>query len=122
MITVTRRFTEVALIVIAVITFGVAVAVGFGLAGADSTAPQPLNSQSANAPQSPSEPCISGIWVYNPYVVNCNLQRQGPHILGQAPDAGALIACRDNKQCLSLYVNGGYGWYPGATLTPSYRP
>jgi len=75
----------------------------------------------AEAPRSP-QPCVPGIWVYNPYVVNCGLPPRGTRVLGQAPDAGALIACRGNKQCLSLYVNGGYGWYPGATLTPSYRP
>jgi len=38
-----------------------------------------------------------------------------------------LLACNIGSgafraQCLSLYVNGGYGWYPGATLAPGYHP
>lgn len=92
----------------------VALTLGSGLADAEPLPPAP--------PLSPEEPCVPGVWVYNPYVQNCNLPKRGTRVLGQAPDAGALIACRGNKQCLSLYVNGGYGWYPGATLTPSYHP
>ena len=34
----------------------------------------------------------------------------------------AIINCRGNKLCLSLYVNGGYGWYPGAVMVPGYSP
>ena len=66
--------------------------------------------------------CINGVWPLNPYVVNCNLPPRGNRVLGAAPDAGAIIACRHNPQCLSLYVNGGMGWYPGATLVPGYHP
>ncbi len=97
-------------------------ATGFALLVTASTAGLGVASADTEAPQSPDQPCVPGIWVYNPYVVNCGLPPRGTRVLGQAPDAGALIACRGNKQCLSLYVNGGYGWYPGATLTPSYRP
>jgi hypothetical protein len=48
-------------------------------------------------------------------------------VLGSAPDQTALLNCGIGSealraQCLSLYVNGGYGWYPGATLVPGYRP
>ena len=53
----------------------------------------------------------------NPYVVNCNLPPRGPHIIGAAPDAGALIACRHIPICISYYVN-----YPGTLLVPGYRP
>ncbi|MGV1006857.1 MAG: hypothetical protein ACOYEV_19300 [Candidatus Nanopelagicales bacterium] len=116
MVTVSHGFHRLIIALIVVAFAGVALTVGWGLAGADST-----GSDSAG-PQSPAQPCVQGIWVYNPYVVNCNLQRHGTRVLGQAPDAGALIACKDNKQCLSLYINGGYGWYPGAILTPSYHP
>lgn len=69
-----------------------------------------------------AEPCVNGVWPLNPYVVNCNLQPRQSRVLGSAPDAGALIACNHNAQCLSLYVNGGYGWYPGAVLVPGYHP
>lgn len=75
-------------------------------------------------PASPDEPCINGVWPLNPYVVNCNLPPRGKRVLGSAPDAGALIACDGpwRAECLSLYVNGGYGMYPGAILAPGYRP
>ena len=78
----------------------------------------------APADASPSQPCINGVWPYNPYVVNCNLPPRQNRVLGAAPDAGALIAGKGNwrAECLSLYVNGGYGWYPGATLVPGYHP
>lgn len=61
--------------------------------------------------------CINGVYPLNPYVVNCNLPRRPNRVIGSAPDAGALIACRDNPWCLSYYVN-----YPGALLVPGYRP
>ena len=53
----------------------------------------------------------------NPYVVNCNLPPRGNHIIGAAPDAGAIIACRHVPMCISYYVN-----YPGTLLVPGYRP
>ena len=51
-------------------------------------------------------PCVNGVIPWNPYVVNCNLPPRGPRIRGAAPDAGAIIACRDHPGCLSWYVNG----------------
>jgi len=58
--------------------------------------------------------CIDGIVPLNPYVANCGLpQRQGEQVIGAAPDAGAIIACRHNPACLALYVN-----YPGTVLVP----
>lgn len=50
--------------------------------------------------------CVDGVIPWNPYVVNCNLPPRGPYIRGAAPDAGAIIACRDHPGCLSWYVNG----------------
>ena len=62
--------------------------------------------------------CINGVFPLNPYVPNCNLPpRSGPQVIGAAPDAGALIACRHNPICLSYYVN-----YPGALMVPGYHP
>lgn len=104
-----NRFSRLAMVAVA--TAGL----GFGLAALGGvTAP--------TVGASPDQPCINGVWPLNPYVVNCNLPPRGNRVLGAAPDAGAIIACRHNPQCLSLYVNGGYGWYPGATLVPGYRP
>jgi hypothetical protein len=51
-------------------------------------------------------PCVNGIVPLNPYVQNCNLPPRQNHVRGAAPDAGAIIACRDNPWCLSDYVNG----------------
>ena len=53
-----------------------------------------------------AKPCVNGVIPWNPYVVNCNLPPRGPKIRGAAPDAGAIIACRDHPGCLSWYVNG----------------
>ena len=51
-------------------------------------------------------PCVNGVIPWNPFVVNCNLPPRGPRVRGAAPDAGAIIACRDHPGCLSWYVNG----------------
>lgn len=67
-------------------------------------------------------PCYNGVFPLNPNVANCSLPPRQTRVLGAAPDAGAIINCRGNPQCLSLYVNGGYGWYPGAVLVPGYHP
>lgn len=54
-----------------------------------------------------SRPCVNGVVPWNPYVVNCNLPpRTTPKVRGAAPDAGAIIACRNHPGCLSWYVNG----------------
>jgi hypothetical protein len=53
-----------------------------------------------------ARPCVNGVIPWNPYVVNCNLPPRGPRVRGAAPDAGAIIACRDHPGCLSWYVNG----------------
>jgi hypothetical protein len=61
---------------------------------------------SQSAPQASAQPCVDGVIPWNPYVVNCNLPPRGPWIRGAAPDAGAIIACRNKPGCLSWYVNG----------------
>lgn len=59
--------------------------------------------------------CVNGVIPLNPYVVNCNLPPRGNHVIGAAPDAGAIIACRHVPICISYYVN-----YPGTLLVPGY--
>jgi len=61
---------------------------------------------SETAPRASAQPCVNGVIPWNPYVVNCNLPPRGPRVRGAAPDAGAIIACRDHPGCLSWYVNG----------------
>lgn len=61
--------------------------------------------------------CVPGVIPLNPYVVNCNLPARGNRVVGAAPDAGAIIACRNQPVCLSYYVN-----YPDALVVPGYRP
>lgn len=88
-----------------------------GLAGI-ATAAVGLALAPAGIPSAAAAPdCVNGVVPLNPYVVNCNLPPRGPHVIGAAPDAGAIIACRDSPICLSYYVN-----YPGALLVPGYRP
>ena len=53
-----------------------------------------------------AQPCVDGVIPWNPFVVNCNLPPRAPRVRGAAPDAGAIIACRDHPGCLSWYVNG----------------
>lgn len=61
--------------------------------------------------------CVNGVIPLNPYVVNCNLPKRTTRVIGSAPDAGAIIACRHVPICISYYVN-----YPGTLLVPGYRP
>lgn len=72
-------------------------------------------------------PCYNGVFPLNPYVDNCAIPSRPPRVLGSAPDQTALLSCNIGsealrKMCLSLYVNGGYGWSPGAVLVPGYHP
>jgi hypothetical protein len=69
------------------------------------------------APAGAAPDCTNGVVPLNPYVVNCNLPQRGNHVIGAAPDAGAIIACRHSPICLSYYVN-----YPGTLIVPGYRP
>lgn len=79
----------------------------------------------ASAGPSPSAPCYNGVFPLNPEVSNCALPKRPPRVLGSAPDQTAILNCGNGPwraQCLSLYVNGGYGLYPGAVLVPGYHP
>ena len=58
------------------------------------------------APRASAQPCVDGVIPWNPYVVNCNLPPRQIRVPGAAPDAGAIIACRNHPGCLSWYVNG----------------
>ena len=64
---------------------------------------------------SASPDCVNGVIPLNPYVVNCNLPPRSTQVIGAAPDAGAIIACRHVPMCISYYVN-----YPGTLLVPGY--
>jgi len=61
-----------------------------------------------NAPQASARPCYNGVIPWAPFVPSCTLPGpQGPRVRGAAPDANAIIACRDHPGCLSWYINGG---------------
>ncbi|WP_166654774.1 hypothetical protein [Mycobacterium sp. BK086] len=68
-------------------------------------------------PAAATPDCTNGVVPLNPYVPNCGLPPRKTQVIGAAPDAGALIACRHNPICLSYYVN-----YPGTLIVPGYRP
>jgi hypothetical protein len=60
-----------------------------------------------SVPQASAQPCYNGVIPWGPYVPSCTLPGpQGPRVRGQAPDANAIIACRNHPGCLSWYVNG----------------
>ncbi|MGV0811114.1 hypothetical protein ABQF34_04085 [Mycolicibacterium boenickei] len=70
-------------------------------------APTTVWSQIAPPPtETQARPCVNGVIPWNPYVVNCNLPPRQPRVRGAAPDAGAIIACRDRPGCLAWYING----------------
>jgi hypothetical protein len=54
-----------------------------------------------------AQPCYNGVIPWNPYVPSCTLPGPvGPRVRGAAPDATAIIACRNHPGCLAWYVNG----------------
>ncbi|MCV7065180.1 hypothetical protein H7H51_04715 [Mycolicibacterium farcinogenes] len=70
-------------------------------------APTTVWAQNIPAPtDTQARPCVNGVIPWNPYVVNCNLPPRQPRVRGAAPDAGAIIACRDRPGCLAWYING----------------
>ena len=55
-----------------------------------------------------AQPCYNGVIPWGPFIPSCTLPGpQGPRVRGAAPDATAIIACRNHPGCLSWYVNGG---------------
>ena len=62
---------------------------------------------SESSAQQTARPCYNGVIPWAPYVPSCTLPGpQGTKIRGSAPDANAIIACRNHPGCLSWYVNG----------------
>ena len=60
-----------------------------------------------SAPEASAQPCYNGFLPGAPLIPSCTLPGpQGPRVRGQAPDANAIIACRNLPGCLSWYVNG----------------
>jgi hypothetical protein len=60
------------------------------------------------APQAAAQPCYNGVLPWGPFVPSCTVPGpQAPRVRGAAPDANAIIACRNHPGCLSWYVNGG---------------
>ena len=61
------------------------------------------------APQASAQPsCYNGVLPWGPFVPSCTAP--GPtsrRVRGAAPDANAIIACRNHPGCLSWYINGG---------------
>jgi hypothetical protein len=89
------------------------VAVGGALAATVAAASVSMLGAPAGAIQNADTPCVNGVVPGNPYIVNCNLPPRSHRIPGQAPDAGAIIACRGLPGCLNYYVN-----YPGQIWGP----
>jgi len=56
--------------------------------------------------QPQAQPCYNGVVPGNPYVKSCSLPGPQNKIRGSAPDANAIIACKDWPGCLSWYING----------------
>ena len=84
----------------------------------------------ASPGETPAAPCVDGITPLDPYANICSIPYRPPRVLGSAPDQTALLNCSVGgqvlrAQCLSQFVNGGYGGfggYPGAVLGPGFRP
>jgi hypothetical protein len=61
-----------------------------------------------SAPPASAQPCYNGVLPWGPFVPSCTVPGpQSPRVRGAAPDANAIIACRNHPGCLSWYVNGG---------------
>jgi hypothetical protein len=60
-----------------------------------------------SAPPASAQPCYNGVLPWGPFIPSCTLPGPvGPRVRGAAPDATAIIACRNHPGCLSWYVNG----------------
>lgn len=55
--------------------------------------------------QNQADPCYNGVTRYNPWAPSCTIPGPKNKIRGSAPDANAIIACRNIPGCLSWYVN-----------------
>jgi hypothetical protein len=62
---------------------------------------------SAGSAEQTAQPCYNGVVPWGPFIPSCTLPGpQGSKIPGSAPDANAIIACRNHPGCLPWYVNG----------------
>jgi hypothetical protein len=61
---------------------------------------------SGTTSQSQAQPCYNGVVPGNPYIKSCSLPGPQHKIRGSAPDANAIIACKNWPGCLSWYING----------------
>jgi hypothetical protein len=68
-------------------------------------APTALMASSNSAVQHDARPCYNGISPGNPYVPSCTVPGPKNKIRGSAPDAAAIIACKNYPGCLSWYIN-----------------
>ena len=60
----------------------------------------------ATTPHSQQLACDMNVVPYDPYHQTCGIPNAIPSAPGQAPGAGAIIACRNIPGCLSQAVNG----------------
>nr|WP_101950693.1 hypothetical protein [Mycobacterium sp. 3519A] len=68
----------------------------------------PAAFSTVSAPPASAQPCYNGVVPWGPFVPSCTAPGPvGPRVRGSAPDANAIIACRNHPGCLSWYVNGG---------------
>jgi hypothetical protein len=74
----------------------------FGIASASGL----LAFDAATTPHSDVLACDMNVVPYDPYHQTCGIPNQIPTAPGQAPGAGAIIACRGIPGCLSQAVNG----------------
>ena len=68
-------------------------------------APSVLLTQDTGQPSQVAQPCYNGIVPLDPYANSCTLPSHRPAVRGAAPNAQAIIACRDHPGCLSWYIN-----------------
>jgi hypothetical protein len=59
-----------------------------------------------NAPEQMAQPCYNGVIPGQPFLPSCTLPGPTHKIPGSAPDANAIIACKNLRGCLAWYVNG----------------
>lgn len=74
----------------------------FGLTSASGL----LAAEVTTPPHSDVLACDMNLVPYDPYHQTCGIPNQIPTAPGQAPGAGAIIACRNIPGCLSQVVNG----------------
>lgn len=66
----------------------------------------PTSTLTSTTASGPAGSCYSGATNLNPYGNSCTLPGPVSKVRGSAPDANAIIACRNHPGCLATYVNG----------------